>query len=125
MIKSGITKNTVEICLFLGILFAIFAVSSYFVKPGSGEVYNIVQVTQRLDSFEKEPTDTIDVVFAGNSEVYRSFSPLQIFADTGITSFLMSDSALRLCDAAELIRASFRSQTPMVIVLEADLFLYF
>ena len=106
--------------LFLGILLIILVISSVLVKPEEGEVYNIVQVTEKKEDFEKEAPDTIDVIFAGNSEVYRTFSPLQIYKDTGITSYCMSDSALRLCDAKELIRASFLDQDPKVIVLEAD-----
>ncbi|MBQ9549937.1 MAG: SGNH/GDSL hydrolase family protein [Lachnospiraceae bacterium] len=120
MKKTITAKNTIDVCIFLGILFVILAFLSQLVKPDFGEVYNIVQVTEKLHSFEEEVPDTIDVVFAGNSEVYRSFSPLQIFKETGITSFLLSDSALRLCDAAVLIRTSFDSQTPAVVVLEAD-----
>lgn len=102
------------------ILFLIFAAASAVVKPEYGNVYNIVQVTQKINSFEEEAPNTIDVIFAGNSEVYRTFSPLQIFKETGITSYCMSESALRLCDALELIRATYNSQTPSVIVLEAD-----
>ncbi len=120
MNKSRITKNTIDGLLFLGILLVIFAVSSMLVKPDFGEVYNIVQVTQKLDSFEEEIPNTIDVIFAGNSEVYRTFSPQQLFKENGISSYCMSESALRLCDALELIKASYDSQTPSVIVLEAD-----
>ena len=115
-----INKNIIDVVLFLGILFGILALSSAMIKPDYGEVYNIVQVDQTLDAFEREAPDTIDVIFAGNSEVYRTFSPLQIFNDTGITSYCMSDSALRLCDAYELIKAAFNTQNPKVVILEAD-----
>lgn len=120
MITSGKGKKIMEGSLFILILLIIFAISSALVKPEFGEVYNIVQVTQKMDSFNKEIPDTIDVIFAGNSEVYRTFSPLQIFHETGITSYCMSESALRLCDALELTKASFENQKPKVVVLEAD-----
>ncbi len=120
MITSGKGKKIIEGSLFILILFIIFGISSALVKPEFGEVYNIVQVTQKMDSFRKEVPDTIDVIFAGNSEVYRTFSPLQIFHETGITSYCMSESALRLCDALELTKASFENQNPKVVVLEAD-----
>ncbi|MCR4590698.1 MAG: SGNH/GDSL hydrolase family protein [Lachnospiraceae bacterium] len=120
MAEQGTNKNIAEGILFIAVLFIIFAVSSEIVKPDYGEVYNIVQVTQKMDSFEEEIPNTIDVIFVGNSEVYRTFSPLQIFKETGITSYCMSESALRLCDALVLIKASYNSQTPSVIFLEAD-----
>ena len=113
-------KNMRSAVLFLTGLLIIFIVSSALVKPKYGEVYNIVQVNQKTASFEEEGADTIDVIIAGNSEVYRTFSPLQMFVDSGISSYLMSESALRLCDAYVLIRQAFEPQTPKVVVLEAD-----
>ncbi len=59
-------------------------------------------------------------MFAGDSEVYRSFSPLQLFLEKGITSYNLSESALRLCDCAELIFSTYEYQKSSVIVLEAD-----
>ncbi len=111
--------------LFNGILFAvifviILSILSSLVKPDFGQVYNIVQVNQKLESFSKEKENTIDVIFAGNSEVYSTFSPLQLYLERGISSYCMSESALRLCDALELTKASFNTQNPKVVVLEAD-----
>ncbi len=120
MITREENKNIYAGILFILILFIIWGIASLLVKPDFGEVYNIVQVTQKMDSFKDEVPDTIDVIFAGNSEVYRTFSPLQIFHETGITSYCMSESALRLCDALGLTKASFETQSPKVVVLEAD-----
>jgi len=122
---SVMTTDRPDNNIIKGVLFALFfiiilAVSSLLVKPEFGEVYNIVQVNQKMDSFKKEIPDTIDVIFAGNSEVYRTFSPLQMFYDKGYTSYCMSESALRLCDALELTKASFETQSPKIVVLEAD-----
>ncbi len=118
--KNTPDNNIIKGLTFGGIFLVILYIASMLVKPSFGQVYNIVQVYQKLDSFEEEKQDTIDVIFAGNSEVYRTFSPLQIFMETGISSYLMSESALRLCDAMELIKASFDTQSPKVVVLEAD-----
>ncbi len=122
---SVMTTDRPDNNIIKGVLFALFfiiilTVSSILVKPEFGEVYNIVQVNQKMDSFKNEIPNTIDVIFAGNSEVYRTFSPLQMFYDKGYTSYCMSESALRLCDALELTKASFETQSPKVVVLEAD-----
>ncbi|SKC02462.1 hypothetical protein SAMN06296386_11431 [Lachnospiraceae bacterium] len=118
-------KSRMENKKFRGVLFAvlfviILVVLSIAVKPDYGEVYNIVQVKQKLQSFSKEKENTIDVIFAGNSEVYSTFSPLQLYMEQGISSYCMSESALRLCDALELTKAAFETQEPKVVVLEAD-----
>jgi len=115
-LNNNITKGILFACFFIIIL----AVSSSLVKPEFGQVYNIVQVNQKMESFKDEIPNTIDVIFAGNSEVYRTFSPLQMFIDKGYTSYCMSESALRLCDALELTKASFVDQSPKLVVLEAD-----
>lgn len=112
--------NIIKGLIFAGLFALILYISSIFVKPDFGQVYNIVQVYQKLDSFSEEIPNTIDVIFAGNSEVYRTFSPLQMFKEEGITSYCMSESALRLCDALELTKASFENQSPKVVLLEAD-----
>ena len=78
---SVMTTDRLDNNIIKGILFALFfiiilTVSSILVKPEYGEVYNIVQVNQKMDSFKNEIPNTSDVIFAGNSEVYRTFSPL-------------------------------------------------
>ncbi len=120
MLKIRKHKNIYDGLLFSGIFVCVLGILSAMVKPDFGEVYNIVQVNQKLESFSKEKENTIDVIFAGNSEVYSTFSPLQLYLERGISSYCMSESALRLCDALEHTKAAFNTQDPKVVVLEAD-----
>ena len=77
-------------------------------------------VHDKLQALSLEKPGTIDVYFAGNSEAYRSFSPLQLWEDYGFTSYCVAGSALRLCDNCEIIKASADMQQPKMIVLETD-----
>ncbi len=120
MLKDRLNNNIIKGLLFAGIFLCILLAASFLIKPPFGPIYNIVQVDQDIDSFEEETPDSIDVVFAGNSEVYRTFSPLQLFLENGISSYCMSGSALRLCDATALVKKAFDTQSPKVVVLEAD-----
>ena len=101
-------------------LIILLIISSLAVMPRHGEVYNIVEVRQKLSALSKEKKESIDVMFVGDSEVYRSFSPLQLWKELGMTSYDLSESALRLCDCSDLLEETYYSQTPLLAVLEAD-----
>ena len=119
-------KKTLEkpylrtVFLFFGGLILILVILSMAVQPGFGEVYDIVAVRDKLEALSQEKPGTVDVYFAGNSEAYRSFSPLQLWVDYGITSYCIAGSALRLCDNCEILKASWDMQQPKIIVLETD-----
>ncbi len=113
-------KKTVHGVIFVGGLFLILIAASALVRPASGEVYDINAVQMKCSAADKEKEKSIDVVFAGNSESYRSFSPLQLYKDEGVTSYNLGASALRACDCREIIGEFFGRQSPKVVVLETD-----
>ena len=118
IINNG--KKKIKALLFLGGLFLILFVLSVVVAPDSGEVYDITAVRMKNDAVAKEKEQSIDVLFAGNSESYRAFSPLQLYKETGITSYNLGASALRACDSREIISKTFEKQSPKVVFLETD-----
>ena len=122
MLRSAAGKphNTAISAVCFGVVFVILlTIASFAVKPAGGEVYDIVNTTGRLRNLEAEDEDTIDVLFAGNSLVFRDISPMQIWGLKGITSYDLSDGAMRLCDQQVLIDAACKRQHPRLLVLEA------
>lgn len=122
MLKSAAKINhkpALSAVCFGGILVVLLALASFAVRPSGGEVYDIVNTTGKLRNLEAEDEDTIDVLFAGNSLVFRDISPMQIWGFTGISSYDLSDGAMRLCDQRVLIDAACKRQHPKLIVLEA------
>ena len=113
-------NNKLKTIAFLGILAVLIIAASLAVSPRYGEVYDISKTDRKRLALEKEKKNSIDVVFAGDSVVYRAISPLQIYNDYGFSSYDLSDSALRLCDAASMIETAYENQTPSLIVLETD-----
>ncbi|SFK85047.1 hypothetical protein SAMN05216390_10419 [Lachnospiraceae bacterium KH1T2] len=113
-------KKTVHGIIFVGGLFALLIILSLVIKPKSGEVYDINTVQMKCEATAKERAESIDVAFAGNSESYRAFSPLQLYAQKGVTSYNLGASALRVCDCREILGNFFKQQSPKVIVLETD-----
>ncbi len=102
-------------------LIGILLVTSAFMKP-KAEVYDAIEVSSKLDDLAEEPDNTIDVLFAGDSEAYSSFIPCQMWQNYGFTSYVCGIRAQRLCDTYELIKSAFKTQSPKVVVLEADNF---
>lgn len=69
-----------------------------------------------------EPQDTIDAVFVGDSEVYRSIMPLRIWENYGITSYVCSTPAQKLYYSLEFLEKAFENQTPKYVFIETNSF---
>ncbi|MBQ9549926.1 MAG: SGNH/GDSL hydrolase family protein [Lachnospiraceae bacterium] len=113
-------KHKKAICLILGFVILLL-LTSYLVSPDEGEVYDIISTRRKIEDLRLERKDSIDVIFAGDSLVFRDISPLRIWEKSGITSYDLSDGAMRLCDQCVLIRNFCRRQSPKLLVLEADI----
>lgn len=113
-------KHILDIILFLVILFVLIAGSSYIIKPKDYDTYDLSVVKLKTKALEKEEENTIDVVFAGNSESCYTFSPLQLWGDYGITSYDTGSGAQRLCDTYSILIETFKRQSPKIVFLEMD-----
>lgn len=68
-----------------------------------------------------EPERSIDVLFVGDSEVYASLSPLQIWKEQGIASYDVSTSGQLLCQSKTLLSRALEKQSPRVVVFETNM----
>ncbi len=120
MVKDFYIKNKNKIMAFIFpvVLTLILSVSSSIVSPEGGEVYDIVNTDKKLEDLALEDKDSIDVMFTGNSLVFRDISPLQIYHEHGISSYDVSDGAMRLCDQCSILRTAYKRHTPDLIVIE-------
>lgn len=73
-------------------------------------------------SVVNEPKNTIDVLIIGTSQAYCSFIPLEIWENTGITSYLCSTPSQPLYYAEEFLHTACKTQSPKLVVLETDMF---
>ena len=58
-----------------------------------------------------------DVIFIGDCEVFGSFSPITLWEEFGITSFIRGSAQQLIWQSYYLLRETFRHETPRVIVL--------
>lgn len=112
-------KKIMRILCFVFGLVVMLSVSSVFVKP-KGNVYNKDGIEYKMDSFKLEKENSLDVIFLGDSETYANFSPLQMWNESGITSYVMGMSAQRLCDTYELMKRSLKDQEIKLVILETN-----
>lgn len=104
---------------FMTGLVIIMIVASIIFSP-KREAYNVIAVEEKQRSLNEEPENTLDIIFMGDSESYSGFSPLQIWAEYGHTSYVCGTTAQRLCDTYALLQHTFEKQTPKLIVLETN-----
>lgn len=64
---------------------------------------------------------SLDVLFMGDSEVYTSLDPLQMYRAQGFTSYDVSTSAQKLPYTYSLLDQALQGQSPRVVVLETNM----
>ncbi|MDY2777339.1 MAG: hypothetical protein SOU51_03035 [Collinsella sp.] len=79
------------------------------------------QIDPRANGILGEPRDSIDVLFLGDSEVYTSIDPLQLWRERGVTSYDVSTSAQPLPYTRTLLKRALEHQNPEVVVLETNM----
>lgn len=68
-----------------------------------------------------EAEHSVDVLFLGDSEVYTSLSPLQMWKEQGITSYDVSTSGQLMCYSKTLLARALEKQAPKVVVIETNM----
>ena len=110
---KGIFIFAVTACLL--ILAANF---SFYRAVSDGYQYADNNRKTQIVSYEK--SDTIDVVFLGDSLNWAAFSPLRLFHEYGISSYNCATSGQWIYDSLVIFRKVLTTQNPKVLVLGAD-----
>ncbi len=114
-----IIKRIVSCVLFVAILLGLLQVSSLIFQPKSNDKASGIHYP-RANGILSEPKDSIDTVFIGDSEVYHSFIPLNIWRDYGITSYDVSSPSQKLVYSMEFLKKTFEKQNPKIVFLETN-----
>lgn len=69
-----------------------------------------------------EPEDSLDVIVLGDSESHSAVSPMVLWKNHGITSFVCGQSGQRAVEAYYMLKKVLTMQKPKVVILETDLF---
>ena len=113
--------NFIKAVVFIIIFVCLYYVFSYISLPNE----NIKQYGMYKTSLYEilgEKKDTIDVVVLGDSLVYSSVSPMEIYANYGYTVFDCSEAAQIFSDAFKYYEVAVDNQHPKVLIIGANIF---
>lgn len=111
--KEKIIK-IIKVVVFLTLLFVLLKTLSYIFIP------KISQEIHTVKSFYTEPKNSLDVVFLGDSAVYRGISPIKLWNEYGITSYTYATSAERIWTTYYTLQEVLQYQKPKLIVLNTE-----
>ena len=112
--------NRISACsAFILILVLLMVTSSYFFAP-TGNQSSFAIKNAAANAILDEDKNTIDVLFLGDSLVYSSVSPMQLWQEQGFTSYVCATSAQYISFSEVLLKQAFQEQSPKIVVLDAN-----
>ncbi len=73
-----------------------------------------------IKGFYREPKNSLDVLFTGNSDVFRGVSPMEIYDAKGIKSYNFVSPGQRIWIAYPMLEEALRYQKPKVVFFNVD-----
>lgn len=77
--------------------------------------------TTRVRGFYNEPEDSMDVLLFGSSHMYCTISPLVLWEETGLRSYVLATQQQPLAASYYYMKESLELQKPRVLVLEVSM----
>lgn len=104
-------KNVIKVIIFLLIMCIIMYILSPIFRPH----WNTDVIIQ---GYTKEKSNSIDVLFVGDSDIYAGISPVEIYKNSGITSFDYASAAATNLLMYHMMKRALTYQTPKVVVMD-------
>lgn len=82
--------------------------------------HNGNMMTFIMDGFYKEKKDSLEVIFTGNSDVYRGVSPMILYNKYGVTSYNFVSAGQRSWIAYYMLEEALRVQNPKLVLFNVD-----
>lgn len=76
----------------------------------------------RINGYEYEVEDSLDIVAVGNSNLYSSFVPAIMYKEYGYTSYNCGQSEQNLQESYDILKRVFKKQHPSIVILETEHF---
>ena len=109
--KRTVEKAAVLLVIFLILLLALAA----FFKSMALNYPEFVQSRNRpWVNIQSERDDSIDVLVLGDSESYTTFSPMEIWQQDGISSFVCGQTGQEIEETYYMLKTALRTQKPKI-----------
>ena len=101
------------------ILFTLILILSILSPVFTPKFFGLWPTTSVVNGLYELEDDSIDVLFLGSSHVMTAVSPMQIYEETGITSYNLGTEQQSLFTSYYLLKEALqKNQNPQVVVLE-------
>ena len=117
------TKRIITAFLFIMILAGLLYGASGICVPKTNEPGSGMEEVV-ANGIMGEKAGTIDVLFLGDSESHSTFIPLQIWKDTGYTSYNCGTGDQTLDYSLTMLRRALKKQDLKIVFLEANAIYY-
>ena len=97
-------------------MFVFFILVILFGKLVSLKYINLYPEGSFISDYYKEE-NYHDVIFLGDCEAYTSFSPITIYNETGITSFVRGNSRQLIGQSFYVLSETLKYEKPKIVVL--------
>ena len=74
--------------------------------------------TTKISGFYNEERDQFEVMFFGSSHSYAAFSPLELWEETGVKSYVFATQQQPLWATYTYIKEALKTQSPSLVVVE-------
>ncbi|MDG3131950.1 hypothetical protein MKL26_02765 [Streptococcus suis] len=112
-------KRFLHIMIFLIGLILILQILSTIFSP-KDNVSGIGMEEVKANGILGENKNTIDVVVIGDSESISSISPMEIWNNTGYTTYVSGSSGQPLNYSLKMLQRAFENQKPKIVILETN-----
>ena len=112
-------KLVLRCALFISGLFVILFVSGFIFSPKNNKKESGIEDFQ-TNGIRSEKKNTIDVLFLGDSLSYAGISPMDLYKDYGIASYVCGSSGQQMFDTYRYLKIAFETQKPKYVILETD-----
>lgn len=112
-------KNVVKSIIFVAILFVLVELTTLVCLQNDNVKKFGLLKTATYDILQ-EKNDTIDVITAGDSLIYSSINPMQIWNDYGYSVYDCAEPAQLISDTYKNLQVAVESQHPKIVFMEAN-----
>ncbi len=112
-------KNVVKSIIFVAILFLLVEFLTFVCLPNENvKKYGIYKTASYDILLEKN--NTIDILAIGDSLIYTSINPMQLWNEYGYTSYDCAEPAQLIRDVYKNLEVAVDSQKPKLVFMEAN-----
>lgn len=115
-------KIVKRLILFFLILAILLAGCSAWIHAEAVKLADFIPGRSRpFASIAAERKEGIDVIVLGDSESYTSVSPMQLWKEQGLSSYVCGQPGQKIQETFFMLKTALQSQSPKVVLMETNL----